>query len=156
MHLCSQLSWVYVTGFTILRTCTITFTLTFKSQLFQHLRALSLLLNIAVFFFFFCCICGMLKFQGQGQNLCHSSDNARSLTCCATRELPKYQSLLRKILYSVSSFNSQLDLKRAFKSCLITPSMNVIMSFYSTLSFFVFKSVVNLQCCNFCCTTVIQ
>ena len=28
----------------------------------------------------------MWKFQGQGMNLCHSSDNVRSLTCCTPRE----------------------------------------------------------------------
>ena len=39
-------------------------------------------------------VCGMWKFPGQGSNRCHSSDpsccsdKARSLTCCATRELP--------------------------------------------------------------------
>ena len=36
------------------------------------------------FFLFFCC--SMQKFPGQGSNLCHSSDNARFLTCWATRE----------------------------------------------------------------------
>ena len=30
----------------------------------------------------------MRKFPGQGSNLCHSRDNARTLTRCATRELP--------------------------------------------------------------------
>ena len=29
----------------------------------------------------------MHKFQGQGSNLRHSSDNTGSLTCCATKEL---------------------------------------------------------------------
>ena len=46
-------------------------------------------------FIFFGCTCGIWKFLGQGSNLCHSSDqsccsdNTRSLTCCAIRELPK-------------------------------------------------------------------
>ena len=39
-------------------------------------------------FSFFDCIRGMWKFLGQELNACHGSDNARSLTCCATRELP--------------------------------------------------------------------
>ena len=39
------------------------------------------------FFFFFCHTHGMWKFQGQGLNLCHSNDNTRSLTHCATRKL---------------------------------------------------------------------
>ena len=38
-----------------------------------------------LFFFLFTCTCGMWKFPGQGQNLRHCSDNARSLTCCITR-----------------------------------------------------------------------
>ena len=47
-----------------------------------------------VFVFFFGHACDMQKFQGQGVNPCHSadpshsSDNARSLFCWATRELP--------------------------------------------------------------------
>ena len=46
-----------------------------------------------LFFFFFCHAWGMWEFPGQGMNLCHSrnlsscSGNARSLTCCTTREL---------------------------------------------------------------------
>ena len=42
------------------------------------------------------CACSMWKFPGQGLKLCHSSnwslgsDNARSLTCCATRKLLKW------------------------------------------------------------------
>lgn len=40
------------------------------------------------------CALGMKKFLGQGSNLCHSSDNARSLTHCATREL-QYISFLK-------------------------------------------------------------
>ena len=39
------------------------------------------------YFFFFGCAQGMWKFLGQGLNLSHSSDNARSLTCWASREL---------------------------------------------------------------------
>ena len=37
--------------------------------------------------FFFLYTCGMQKFKGQGSNLSHSSDNARFLTCWATRKL---------------------------------------------------------------------
>ena len=50
---------------------------------------------ILFLFFFFGCSHSMWKFSGQGSNLCHSSDlsscydNARSLACCATRELPQ-------------------------------------------------------------------
>ena len=47
-------------------------------------------------FLFFCvCVCahGMQKFPGQGSNPLHSCNqshnNARSLTHCTTRELPK-------------------------------------------------------------------
>ena len=39
-------------------------------------------------FILFGCAQGMWKFLGQGLNLCHRSDHARSLTCWATRELP--------------------------------------------------------------------
>ena len=39
------------------------------------------------FFFFFGHACTMGKFPGQGSNLRHSSDNVRSSTCWATREL---------------------------------------------------------------------
>ena len=35
-----------------------------------------------------CCVCSIQKFLGQGLNLHHSSDNARSLTYQAIRELP--------------------------------------------------------------------
>ena len=35
----------------------------------------------------FGCACSMQKVPGQGSNLCCSSDNTRSLTCWATREL---------------------------------------------------------------------
>ena len=48
---------------------------------------------LLLLFFFFGCICGMQKYPGQGLTLhhswdpCHSSDNARSLTDCATRDL---------------------------------------------------------------------
>ena len=45
--------------------------------------------------FFFSCTFSMWTFPGQGLNLCHSSDplricsdNARSLICCARKELP--------------------------------------------------------------------
>ena len=47
------------------------------------------------FFFLFCPTCSMWKFMGQRPNLCHSSDpcccseNTRSLTCCATKELQR-------------------------------------------------------------------
>ena len=46
------------------------------------------------FFFLFSYTCSMQKFLGQVLNPHHSSDlshtngNARSLTCCTTRELP--------------------------------------------------------------------
>ena len=46
--------------------------------------------------FFFFCLFGMWKFLGQGSNLHHGSnpscysDNTRSLTCCATKELQTY------------------------------------------------------------------
>ena len=41
------------------------------------------------FLFFFGCASGMWKFPGQGSKLCHSSsDNARTLSCQATREFP--------------------------------------------------------------------
>ena len=39
------------------------------------------------FFGFFGRTCGMQKFLGQRLNPCHSSDSARSLTHCTTREL---------------------------------------------------------------------
>ena len=42
-----------------------------------------------VCFFFFVFACGMQKFLGQGSNHSHSSDDARSLTCCDTRELQR-------------------------------------------------------------------
>ena len=51
------------------------------------------LLLILLLFFLFGCALGTWKFLGQGLNLCggsnlsHSSDNARSLICCATGEL---------------------------------------------------------------------
>ena len=50
-------------------------------------RIASRFLFLFVFFFFFSCTHGMQKFPGQGSDLYHSSDNARSLTDCATREL---------------------------------------------------------------------
>ena len=42
---------------------------------------------VFIFYFIFGCAHRMRKFLGQGMNLCHSSDNARSLTHQATREL---------------------------------------------------------------------
>ena len=45
----------------------------------------SFLLSILSFFWH---THGMQKFLGQGLNLGHSCNNARSLACCATRELP--------------------------------------------------------------------
>ena len=33
-----------------------------------------------IYLFIDCCICSMQKFPGQGLNLCHSSDHAKSLT----------------------------------------------------------------------------
>ena len=49
---------------------------------------LLLLLFFFFNFYFFGCACSMWKFPGQGSNLCHSSDNIRSLTHWATREIP--------------------------------------------------------------------
>ena len=50
--------------------------------------------NRLSFFFFFCFFLAMpegtWKFLGQVLNLCCSSDNAGSLTCWATRELPEH------------------------------------------------------------------
>ena len=40
-----------------------------------------------IFFIFFGRDCSVWKFPGQGSNLRHNSDNAASLTHCATREL---------------------------------------------------------------------
>ena len=53
-------------------------------------KGLSLLVYVALFglVWFTGYPCGMWKFLGQGWNLHHSSDNARSLTHWATRELP--------------------------------------------------------------------
>ena len=59
-------------------------------------------LSLLLYFLYYClklysvtslCYCfsqahGIQKFPSQGSNLCHSSDNADSLTHCATRELP--------------------------------------------------------------------
>ena len=42
---------------------------------------------------------GIKMFQGQGSNLCHSSDNTRSLTCCATREFHNWFSFQQHIKY---------------------------------------------------------
>ena len=41
------------------------------------------------FFFFFCRARSVQKFWGQGLNPHPSSDNARSLTCCTSREHPQ-------------------------------------------------------------------
>ena len=55
-----------------------------------------MLLGINAPSLFFGCAHGMRKFLGQGWNQPHSrdsnhsSDNTGSLTCCATRELPKH------------------------------------------------------------------
>ena len=46
------------------------------------------LLIIFFFFFFLSSAHGRQMFPSQGLNQCHSSDNSRSLTSCATRELP--------------------------------------------------------------------
>ena len=64
---------------------------------------LLLLLMFWVFCLFVCSLCchsnSMWRFLGQGSNLCYSSnpgccsDNARSLTCSATRELLEVHSL---------------------------------------------------------------
>ena len=43
-----------------------------------------------LFFFEGGCACGIWKFLGQELNPCHSSDDAGSLTCCATRKLWKH------------------------------------------------------------------
>ena len=54
---------------------------------------ISLIIRDVLFVFVFCHTRGMWKFPGQGSNPCHSSnlsrfsDNAGSLTCCATKEL---------------------------------------------------------------------
>ena len=56
--------------------------------------AIDLLISFSVFiiylFIYFSCTCGMQKFPGQGSNLCHSSDNAGSLTHWATKEHPAF------------------------------------------------------------------
>ena len=44
--------------------------------------------HLCSFVFCFGCTCSMQKFPGRGLNPNHSSDNARSLTRCTTRELP--------------------------------------------------------------------
>ena len=43
---------------------------------------------IILYFYFFGHVLGMWKFLGQRSKPCHGSDDARSLTHCATRELP--------------------------------------------------------------------
>ena len=53
--------------------------LTFNYNFLQLLLCLLL-------FFFSGCASGMQKFPGQGSNLCHSSDNDRSLIHCAVKE----------------------------------------------------------------------
>ena len=61
-------------------------------------------LVMRVFFFSFGCTCGMQKFQGQGSNPSHSSnqsyssDNSRSLTYQTTRELLLWGHLWRSTL----------------------------------------------------------
>ena len=47
-------------------------------------------------FFFFGCTHSIQTFQGQGSDPCHSSDNARSLTHWATRELKKMMTFIAK------------------------------------------------------------
>ena len=42
--------------------------------------------GVFLLFFIFGHAPDVWKFSGQGSNLCHSSDNTQSLTCCATRE----------------------------------------------------------------------
>ena len=58
------------------------------------------------FFLVFVCATGIQKFLGQGPNPSHSTDNARSLTHCATRELPIFFNyiLFQKYLLTLISF----------------------------------------------------
>ena len=58
------------------------------------------------FFFFFCSACGMGKFLGQGSNLYHSSDNARSLTRCTMSELQEFE--FSTIFFNLPAFRGNL------------------------------------------------
>ena len=65
-------------------------------ELEPRISQILILLQSGIFFFFFWLHLRMWKFLGQGSNLRHSSapshcsDNAASLTCCISRELPKW------------------------------------------------------------------
>ena len=58
----------------------------------------------------FSCACGMWKLPGQELNLRHSSDNARFLTHCTIRELPKVDFIhcLTQVNQSQSWFSWEL------------------------------------------------
>ena len=74
------------------QTCTSAVIWATAVRFLTHCAMVGTLVILFIYLFIFGCTCGMWKFPGQGSNpyhnsdLSHSSDNARSLTCCATGE----------------------------------------------------------------------
>ena len=90
---------------------------------------------LPLFLFIFDFTFGMWKFWGQGSNPSHSSnlrgssDNARSLACWATGELPDYFSFyLISIFCSKSPFSCHISLLRLFLAVAVSQTFLVLMT----------------------------
>ena len=99
-------------------------------------------------FSFFDCIRGMWKFLGQELNACHGSDNARSLTCCATRELPFPRLLIfRDPLLSKLKPKNQINLNIRRYLYYVHYKAKFISRNIKYLIFNVLLIMLNSECC---------
>ena len=106
-------------------------------------------------FFLFSFACGIQKFLGQGLYLSHSSDNAGSLTCCATRELVNLVFKFGKVLFCIGTAKGicvvslteiLLNWCSVFKFLLITIEKAIYIKFSSKFIFrFINKYVLGIM-----------
>ena len=94
-----------------------------------YVRPSELLQLFFFFFFFLLCPCFFFfcfwMFWGQGSNVSHSSDNARSSTCWATRELPE---LIHESLYILPISPHSLQLSSTWQPLFY--SLNSVISIF--------------------------
>ena len=107
------------------------------------------------FILFFWSCRGIWKFLGQGSNPCHSSDNARSLTCWATREhLVFVLLIIRKVEHFLNGywplntfiFETTFIFKKSFINCLLSLQLNYFLNVHKDLLNIMCNSLYNSNC----------